>query len=203
MNALSGWFSELAPRERRLVAGFGAVVVLMALLLVPFGIDAALRTRRQANAELRDAIHRLQAGRAQVKARQQRRDMVAARYAKRAPKLGGFLEQVAKDNNITIPEAQDRPEVPIGKRYVERSTTVRLSRVPGLPLLKFLEKIEQSGFPVAITRLNLHKRSGDHDSYDIELGVSAYDRNDTPAPGPASSAASTGAASPASSAGGR
>jgi general secretion pathway protein M len=185
MNRLSAWFSELAPRERRLLSLFGVVSALLMCVLVPLGVNASLQSRRDANAELRDTVMRLQAGKAAVKARQVKRDQIAGKYAKRAPKLGGFLEQIAKDNKIEIPEQQDKPEVPIGKRYIERSTQLRLRKVPGLPLLRFLEKIESSGYPLAISRLNVRKRGGDHDSYDIELVVSAYDRNDAPAAAPA------------------
>jgi general secretion pathway protein M len=194
VNRLSIWFSELSPRERRLAGGFGFMFVATLLFLVPFGVDAMLRTRRDQNRELRDAVHSVQAARGRVAARRARRDEIASRYAKKAPKLAGFLEQLAKDQKIDIPEAQDKPELPIGKRYVERGTTVRLRRVNGFPLMKLLERIEQSGYPVAISRLSLRKRSGEKDSYDIELGVSAYDRSDAPA---------TAAPSPSGSAGGR
>lgn len=192
MNRLAIWLSELSPRERRLVVVFGAIAGAMLLFLVPLGIDAVMGSRRRENADLREAIAKVQAGRALVKSRQAKREQVVARYAKRAPKLGGFLEQLAKEQAIDIPEAQDKPELPIGKRYVERSIVVRLRKVAGLPLLKFLESIEQSGHPVAISRLNVRKRGGDHDSYDVELGVSAYDRNDSPAPAPAASGAPAG-----------
>lgn len=179
--AVGNWYANLSPRERRLVVAFGVTFAIGVLLLVPFGIDTMLRSRREANAELRDAITKLQAGRASVKNKQLKREQIVARYAKKAPKLGGFLEQLAKENNIEIPEAQDKPEAPIGKKYVERQTTIRLRKVPGLPLLQFFEKIEQSGYPVAVTRLNIRKRGGEHDSYDVEMGVSAYDRNETTA----------------------
>ena len=54
------------------------------------------------------------------------------------------------------------------------------------PIAKFLEAIEKSGYPVAVTRLNIRKRAGEPDSYDVEVGVSAYDRTEV-APAPASS----------------
>lgn len=184
MNRLSAWFAELAPRERRLVGVFGVMLGVFVLFLVPFGLSAMLNSRRENNVLLRETIARVQANKGVVKARQSRRDQIAARYAKKAPKLGGFLEQIAKDNKIEIPEAQDKPEVPIGKRYVERSTQIRLRKVGGLALLKFLEKIEQSGFPLALTRLNVRKRGSERDSFDVELVVSAYDRNDAPAAAP-------------------
>ncbi|MCC6644863.1 MAG: type II secretion system protein M [Polyangiaceae bacterium] len=183
------WLDELSLRERRLVMGLGAVVVGLLFLLVPYGVSSMTRARRASNQELRDAISRVQSSKGTVQAKKQQREAIAARYAKKAPKLAGFIEQTAKEQKIEVPESQDKPEVPIGKRYVERATTVRLRRVAGLPLLKFLEKIEGSGYPVAITRLNLRRRSGDKDSYDVELGVSAYDRADT-----------SGSAAPAASA---
>jgi hypothetical protein len=43
-------------------------------------------------------------------------------------------------------------------------------------LARFLESIERSGYPVAVTRLNIRRRSGELDSYDVEVGVSSYDR---------------------------
>lgn len=188
MNRLSLWFNDLSPRERRLVSVFGAVLGVFALLLVPLGLNSMLSSRREANAELRDIIQRVQANKETFKARQAKRDLIAARYAKKAPKLGGFLEQLAKETNLEIPEAQDKPEIPFGKRYIERSIQIRLRKVGGLSLLRFLEKIEQSGFPLAVTRLNIRKRGAEPDSFDVELVVSAYDRNDAPSPAPAGSA---------------
>lgn len=193
MNRLSAWFAELAPRERRLLSILGVVGVVMAVLLAPLGVSAMLRGKRTANAELRAAILRVQAGRTQVATRKAKREAIVARYAKTAPKLGGFLEQLAKEQSIEVPEMQDKQELPIGKRYTERATQLRLRKVGGFALMKFLEKIEQSGFPVAITRLNVRKRGGDHDSFDIELGVSAYDRKEVvPTPATSSSAGAGG-----------
>jgi general secretion pathway protein M len=194
MGALANWFSGLSPRERRLAGIFGTVVALLLLFLVPFGIDAMLRSRREANTELRDAIHRVQASRGIVGARKAKREALVQRYAKKAPKLGGFLEAAAREEKLELPEVQDKPELPIGKRYVERGTMLRMRKVGGYPLLKFLERIEQSGHPVAVTRLNLRKRGGDRDSYDVELVVSAYDRNDPNAP--AAAPTGTGAGEP-------
>jgi general secretion pathway protein M len=45
-----------------------------------------------------------------------------------------------------------------------------------LSLVKFMEKIAQSGHPVSITRLNVRKRGTELDSFDVEMIVSAFDR---------------------------
>jgi general secretion pathway protein M len=72
--------------------------------------------------------------------------------------------------------------------------------VPGYPLLKFFEKIEQSGYPISISRLNIRKRGGEHDSFDVELGVSAFERSEAPAAAATGTATGAGTAAPPSSA---
>jgi general secretion pathway protein M len=63
--------------------------------------------------------------------------------------------------------------------------------------VKFLERIEQSGYPVRITQINVRKRGSEPDSYDVDLVVSAFDRKAEPksagvdAGAPASSAAAS------------
>jgi general secretion pathway protein M len=75
-----------------------------------------------------------------------------------------------------VTDSVDRPPLPIGKRYIERSTTIHLKKAGLYAISKFMESIEQSGTPVALNRMNIRKRTGEQDSYDVELGVSAYDR---------------------------
>ena len=65
---------------------------------------------------------------------------------------------------VEIPESQDRQAVPHGKRFTERSTKITLRKVGMLKLVKFLEKIEQSGHPVRITQIDVRKRGTEPDS---------------------------------------
>jgi len=64
---------------------------------------------------------------------------------------------------------------------VEHGTNIHLKKTGMLPFALFLESIEKSGYPVAVTRLSVRKRSGENDSYDIEMGASSYDRNESQA----------------------
>ena len=178
MNRLLGWWTNLAPRERRLLSVFGGLLALLVLVLIPVGVRASLGSRLETNEAMADAIRRLQSGRAAVRVRQAKRKAMLERYATKAPELGGFLEKLAKSQALDVPDLQDKPKVPIGKRYVERSTSLRLRKVSAYPLLKFLEGVETSSFPVAVTRLNVHKRAGEHDAYDVDVGFSAFDRNE-------------------------
>jgi general secretion pathway protein M len=176
--SLADRFAEMSPRERRLLSALGVIFVVLFVFLVPFLIGSSLRSSREENAKLRDAIASLQAGRAKVQVRKEKEDGIAAKYARKAPNLAGFLENVATANSVQIPSSQDKKNPPIGKMYEERHTEVQFRKVGGYALLKTLEKIEKSGYPVSITRLSIRKRSTEHDQYDVNLGVSAFDRKD-------------------------
>src|SRR4051812_25101577 len=189
---LREWFDKLAPRERRLVGWFGVAVLVFLLLLVPMGASVMLASRRGTNRLLRDASSAIRNAREEVRQRQARREAILARYANRAPPLAGVLEKAARDNHLDIPESQDRAEVPHGKKYVERTTVVRLRKAGMLQLAKMLEALEQQRMPVVISRLNIRRRGGERDSYDVELGLSAYDRNESAAAAKGSGAAPGG-----------
>lgn len=189
-NRLREWFDKLAPRERRMMGVLGVVFCVFLLFLIPLGVSLALGSRREANRSLREAIHTVKNAREDVQKRQAKREAILARYVNRAPALAGVMEKAARDNKLDLLETADRPEVPHGKRYNERTTVGRLRKTTMLQLAKMLEQIEQLHMPISVSRLNIRRRGGEHDSYDVELGVSAFDRTEPvkePSPAPASS----------------
>ena len=188
-------YLKLEPRERRLLTVLGAIFAAFVFLLVPFGIHSALSERREANQRLRDVTQKIYESRAQIAEKKSRHDALVARYAKPAPALAGFIEEAAKLHGLAVPEAQDKPEIPHGKRYSERLTVVKMHKIGMLGLVKMLEKIEQSGLPVSISRLDIKPRAGEPDSYEVELGVSAFDRKG--GDGAKEAPAGAGAAAPA------
>jgi general secretion pathway protein M len=171
----------LNPREQRVATIFLGVAGVMAILAIPVGLQSLVSSRKTENEELRTALTNVQAARSQVRERQNVKDAIALRYNKKAPPLAGFIEQSARANKLDVTDSVDRPEVPIGKRYVERSTVVHFKKAGMMGIAKFLETIEKSQYAVAITRLNIRKRAGEPDSYDVEFGLSAYDRNEAAA----------------------
>jgi len=173
---LADRLDKLEPRERKLLGVLGGIVAAMIVLALPVYAWSAVASSRTENTEIRSLVDDIYKARLTVSERKAKQDAVLARYGKPAPQLAGFIEDAAKQNGITVADAQDKPEVPHGKRYTERLTVVKMHKVGMLALVKMLEKIEQSGHPVAITRLNIRPRAGEPDSYEVELGVSAYDR---------------------------
>ncbi len=188
-------FEKLEPRERRLLTILGGILAAAIVLALPIYVIKSVSDKRSENEQLRALVDSIYEARASIGERKAKHDALLARYGKPAPALAGFIEEASRANNIGAAESQDRPEAPHGKRYTERMTVVKMHKVGMLALAKMLEKIEQSGFAVVISKLNIKPRAGEPDSYEVELGVSAFDRKPD-APAAASSAAAAASAAP-------
>ncbi|MFI5301232.1 MAG: hypothetical protein ACHREM_24370 [Polyangiales bacterium] len=172
---------NMNARERRLVSVLGLIFAVLDVIGIPIGMELLVRARRADNEELKQALSDVQEARGKLRDRQAKKDAIAARYSKRAPALAGYIEQSARALKLEVTDSVDRPDLPVGKRYIERSTTVHLKKAGMYAISKFLEGIEKSGNAVAVTRLGIRKRTGEPDSYDVEVGISAYDRIEKPA----------------------
>ena len=190
-------FEKLEPRERRLLTILGSILGVALLLALPIYVVKSVSDKRSENEQLRALVDSIYDARASIAERKAKHDALLARYGKPAPALAGFIEEASRANNIAAAESQDRPDAPHGKRYNERMTVVKMHKVGMLPLAKMLEKIEQSGYAVVVSKLNIKPRAGEADSYEVELGVSAFDRKpDAPAPALGNSAAPASSAAP-------
>jgi general secretion pathway protein M len=174
--AIKDRLNRLNPRERRLALIAGGVLGALLFVGLPAGLEWAVLSRQSDVSELRKALDAIQGARASIRERQSKKDSIASRYLKRAPALAGFIEELARAQKLEVTDSVDRSEVPHGKKFSERSTTIHLRKSGMLPIAKFLESVETSGYPVTLSRLDLHRRPGEPDSYDVEVGVSAYDR---------------------------
>lgn len=182
----------LNPREQRVASLAVIVLGVILVLAIPVGLSMLVSSRRAENEELREALASVNGARGKIRERKEKRESIARRYQKRAPQLAGFIEQNASANRLQVADSVDRPDVPHGKRYVERHSVVHLKKAGMLAIAKFIEAIERSDYPVSVSRLNIRKRSGEPDSYDVEIGVSAFDRTEpTPPPAPAPGGAAT------------
>ncbi len=167
----------LDERERRLLGILVLVFVGLVVVLLPIGVTAFLSSKQGEIDELRTVVEEIQSSRDVLRKRAEGRARTQARYANPTPPLAGFLDAFAKQTSIEIPESQDRAVIPHGKRFEEKSTKIVLRRVGMLNLVKFMEKIEVSGYPVSVSTLNIRKRGTEVDSYDVEMIVSAFERH--------------------------
>ena len=90
--------------------------------------------------------------------------------------LGGYLEQAAKETGIDIRETNPRPHEPIGKKYLQQSLDVRMSKVQLEPLVKFMRRLETSPTNlVLVTQLFIRARDDKHVDFDVDMTVSTYE----------------------------
>lgn len=183
---------RLEERERRLLVVFALVASAVVLLLVPLGVTAVVHTQRSENEALRDAITQITENQEVIERGRAVRQLLDQRYARPAPPLSSFLAGLASETDVEIPETQDRAPIPHGKRYEEKSSKISLRRVGMLKIARFMERIEQSGYPVSITQLTIRKRGVEPDSFDVDMVVSAFERKaEKPAAKPEAAEADT------------
>jgi general secretion pathway protein M len=124
---------------------------------------------------MRDALRNIDKMSELLAKRKAERDARDKKYAKKAPALAALIEDAARANGLEVPESTDRPPVD-AKGYTERVTVVKMRKVGMLNLVRMLEKIVKSGYPVSISQLKITTRASGPDLYDVTLAVSAFDR---------------------------
>jgi len=185
---MAGPVLEINARERKVLVILGFVGACLLPLAIPFGIEALVRSAQGDNDDLRQALADVQDARGKLRQRQVEKDALAARYAKTTPPLAGYLEQMAHQQKLEVTDSTPLPDIPHGKRYIEHGTNVHLKKTGMLALSLFLESLEKSGYPIALAKLDVRKRSGEPDSYDVEVGVASYERTAVATPSPVGSA---------------
>lgn len=170
-------FERLEDREKKLLLIFGSVLVVMLVLIIPIYAIMSVADGRAENERIIEIIREIKDERVTLSRRKAETKRVDSRYARKAPALASFLAQAADQVGVDIPETQDRSTVPAGKAFKERATKIRLRKIGMLALSNFLEKVESSGYPLSVSKLNI-KKGTKPDEYDVEMDVSAFDREE-------------------------
>jgi len=186
--ALADAFTNMSPREKKLLSLLGAVAALLFFIGLPVYLYMDLADMRSRNEEIRKLMRRIDRAQPLLVERRGEREARMLKFNKPAPPLAMFIERQAQAYGLDVPEAKDLAELEVGA-YMQRTTVVKLRNVNLKPLVKMLEKIERSGHPVAITQLVITAKASTPDLYDVTLAVSAYDKP-KPKPGSKPKAAS-------------
>jgi hypothetical protein len=159
--SLADRLQNLEDRERRLLGVLLAMVLGAFVLLPPAALFALVHSRRSDVDEIRETLQAIEDERDTLDKAKAGKGAIEQRYARPAPPLAAFLARLASEAGVEIPESQDRQPVPHGKRFEERATKITLRKVGLMKLVKFIEKIEQSGHPVRISQFGIRKRGSE------------------------------------------
>jgi hypothetical protein len=172
-------WERLSLRERRLLTLFGGLFIALIVFGVGYVIADGLRSIDVRNRDMRQALkdmanHRDEFIRA--KAEGDRWKIKIPEEGKGQP-LQGFLEAIAKDLDITIPEMNERPAQARGKQFQEKAVDIKLRGLNLQQLAEFMRKVETtSPYVVVVSRLFVRTRFNQHDQLDVEISVSTFER---------------------------
>ena len=173
--AVSEW-NRMAPRERRLVTGLIGAVVAFAVLVTGFIILGNLRDIEDSNEKVRDALAAIAKHRDDYLEARERMRAQELRIGNEPPQFAADLEAAAKEVSIQIPETNEQPAVPVGKRYLEHKVDVKLRQVDLQSLSKFLARLENGRRLIVVDQLRVRKHFSEGDKLDVELTAAAYEK---------------------------
>ena len=172
------WADALSHRERRLL-GIMAIVLLGMLIVVPMYIGfSSISDLESENEEIAQVLQDIRSAEPRLQQQKAERRLVERLYDRKAPSLGGFLEERAQQYGVTGLGITDQPKLDMGG-YSRRSVRVSLPVVELRPLIEMLADIENSSYPVSIEGIQMtggRMRTG----YTVSLAVNAYDRESAP-----------------------
>ncbi|MEO6952195.1 MAG: type II secretion system protein GspM [Polyangia bacterium] len=175
LSRLSERWERLSPRERTLVSAMAATFIVMITLILGFVVTDSISTVEGQNADARQALRDLDTQREPYLRAKAKANAMELRMGKTPVQLQAFLEQVAKDSGVEIPESNELAPVPAGKQFVERSVSIRLKQVKLDSLAKFLKGVEGGPNLVVVTALRVTTRDEKHENLEVEMTVTTYD----------------------------
>jgi hypothetical protein len=173
---LGDTLERMSQRERAMTALLGVAFVGCVFLLLGYLIYSRLADLEERNDAMRQALRDIESKRGAYLQARAKIAQLEARIGTQPLPLSGFLEQAAKDSSIDIRETNPRAPEPVGKKYVQQSMDVRLSKVQLEPLSKFMRRLEQNpGNLVLVTQLLIRARDDKHQEFDVDMTVSTYE----------------------------
>ena len=172
---LSDRWERTSVRERRLVVLLGLTGVLCAFGYVGFLISDGLSSIAEKNSKVRAALRTLDENRDEFLAQKSHPVDSAAVIGDEAPALATYLEAIANEVGVQIPESQERPPTAKGK-FHERAIELKLRGVKLEQLAQFLKLVETRSATVVTQRLFVKPQFSDHEKMDVELTIATFER---------------------------
>ena len=175
VDTFRAFYENLNDREKRLVTLLGIVVALLAVGLPVWLASSAIAAVSEENDDIRNVLADISRRRDLIAERQAERARAERRYDTKAPALGSFLEEHARQAGYERPlQVTDQPGK-VEPRFARRHVTAELPGVGLKTAVDVMAAVESSRYPVAIESLRVeHFSSGDR--YNVQLGVIAFDR---------------------------
>jgi Tfp pilus assembly protein PilN len=180
---------ELIPaRQRTLIVAIGGGLLGCALLALSYVLYDRIDTLEEQNDSMQQALRKIDEKRDAYVAAKAHEQALESRIGQSPLQLSGFVEQLAKEVGLEIRETNPRSPEQLGKKYLQQSVDLRISKVGLEPMLRFLRRIEtfQSNL-VMVTELSVRARDDKHQDFEVDMTVSTFDHAPKVASKPGSS----------------
>lgn len=152
-------FASLSSREKRMVGGAGAAVVVFVVFMVLFSFGSkadAIRRRTAEKINKLDEVQTLAAGYRDAKAKQ---DALEAQLRASNVRLVSYLEEKAGPAGIPLPSINPKADIPLeGSKIVESSVEITITDVKLNRLIDFLTAVEAGPGIVKVKNLRVEPR---------------------------------------------
>jgi len=178
LSTLQSRFANLSDREKILAVALIAILCIT-MAAVAFGLVKMKTDDLEATIdENARVLDELKEKKTTLSEQLQKKQLEEARFEIATPPLLGLLEKLAGEAGMEIPESRDLPDETIAKKWVHKSAEIRLRKIGLETLVHLMVKIrnENRAYPLAITKLNIKKRAGEPNSYDVQMTVSTYSK---------------------------
>lgn len=174
MSSLRNTWDNLTERERKALTLLGFVFGTF-LIGSPLAIAwVSLSALEEGNVEIESVLSDIHGERDKIAMCLEKQQATAQRYANEAPPLGSFMEQKAREVELTVREANDQPEREAAG-YRRRAVRVQFPGISLKPIVNLLGSVASSPYPVAVESIELeHYQTGDR--FNARVGVMAYDK---------------------------
>lgn len=180
MNALRRmiFWDRFSERERKLMGLAAVFLAAFAVFLAVFWIQTGMSSLSEENDRNAEILMTIEQKKGDLIRQIEEERKTEQMSASPPPPLRSMLSNIAKGLSMTIPELKELPDQLHGDRWVEHVMEVRLKQMDLQSSVQFMVEVEASrkSFPIAITRLEMIKRRGHADEFDVKMAVSTYER---------------------------
>lgn len=167
-------WASLSDRERRILALMAVATVLFVAALGFTSLRKSIGSREAAIASKTQSMERIGRLADGYREAEQARQRMEARIKGNPVRLFSYLEDVAKKQQITLGDMQDRGTDSVGEGISRSTVEVSFARIDLRSLTAFLNEIEKSQHLVKVEKLRMRGRTDDPNSLDAAVTVSTY-----------------------------
>ncbi len=173
LETAEGVVQRATPRERIMLAGMAAGVVLGLVALISLGFAHAIHRRELSIAAKTKSLKEITQLAATYAERSRARQMLEQRLKAKVA-LFTFIDDVSKREHIEIGDMQDHGSNTGQDKITESTVELDLNKLTLDKLTDFLNALERDTHLIKVKKIRLRGRIDDPNAVDVSMTIAAY-----------------------------